>query len=222
MITSLFFAHLWARVTAHPLEETLRAGRAAPGPSALNSQFRGCTASALPNPSPEAGERGTQNGFPSPLCMCKHLAQNTPAVSWPGTASASSWWDSKALGEDYLSYTTFLQLRTTVIPDTVAMVAWTIDTNLKPRERKGVTPNFAPEGPRSRGGGLGAVAPGELLALGRLLRAHPESLVTARSCGPVPRRRGTRLGWLRQALSPGDTAGGCCQLSSLPLPWLSR
>lgn len=104
-----------------------------------------------------------------------------------------------------------------MIPDTVAIVAWTVDTNLKPRREKRVTPNVTPEGPRSRGGGLGAVAPGELLALRRLHRARPESLVMARRCSaPAPRRGGRRLGWLCLALPPGDTAGGECVSRSRP------
>lgn len=50
----------------------------------------------------------------------------------------------------YLSYTTFLQLSITVIPDTVAIVAWTVDTSLKRTEGKGLTPNVTPKGPRLR------------------------------------------------------------------------
>lgn len=108
-----------------------------------------------------------------------------------------------------------------MIPDTVAIVAWTVDTNLKPRERKWVTPNVTPAGPRSRSG-PGAVAPAELLAPD----AHSVHTLNASS------RRGAALsparaawdgtGWLCQALSPGDTGeGDVSKVSSLPHPWIS-
>lgn len=105
-----------------------------------------------PTLSAQVEERGTLNWFSSPLC--KPLAENTPAPSWLSTSLARSPQDSGTrVGLCYLSCTTFLQLRTTVIPDTVAIVAWTIDTSLKRRERKGVTPNVTPQGPRLRAGG---------------------------------------------------------------------
>lgn len=52
---------------------------------------------------------------------------------------------------DYLSYTTSLQLRTTVIPDTVAIVAWTVDTNLKPRREETGHPKCHPRRAEDRG-----------------------------------------------------------------------
>lgn len=141
------------------------------------------------------GERGTQNSFSSPLCMCKPLAENPPAPSWLSTSLARSPGHSGtgwALG--YLSYTTFLQLRTTVIPDTVAMVAWTVDTSLKRRESKGVTPNVTPQGPRHRES-----------------RRH----LTPTPC--TPQRLVTARGGCARRCLPGES----CQVPSLPPPWVS-
>lgn len=71
---------------------------------------------------------------PSSPELAEHILGTLPGDSGTGCA----------LG--YLSCTTFLQLRTTVIPDTVAIVAWTVDTSLERRESKGVTPNVTPQG----------------------------------------------------------------------------
>lgn len=129
------------------------------------------------------------------------------AARRPGTVSTC--WTVK-LSDNYLSCTTSLQLRTTMIPDTVAIVAWTVDTSLKPRERKWVTPNVTPAGPRSRSG-PSVVAPAELLAPDAH-SVHTPNASSRRGAALSPARAAwDGTGWLCQALSPGDTAGGCFQ-----------
>lgn len=96
-----------------------------------------------------------------------------------------------------------------MMPDTVAIVAWTVDTNLKWRERKWVTPTVTPG--EAGGRAMALVAPAELPALWHPHHAHPNSLAMAWDVAKaaVP------------ALPPGDTAGVCFQVSSLPRPWMS-
>lgn len=111
-------------------------------------------------------------------------------------------------GKGYLSYTTSLQLRTTVIPDTVAIVAWTVDTNLKPGEQEQVTPNVSRQG---RGAAAAPVARGLLLALGTYWVHAPNAL--SRLC-PAPSGEGRGCARPRHR----DTAGRGCPGLVPPTP----
>lgn len=192
---SLFSAHLWPHVTAHP-QETLCAGRAAPRLSALTKS------ACCPTLHPKWRKEEHDTGFPLPFVRASLWHEIlSAATSWPSAASPRS---SRG-GRVYLSYTTSLQLRTTVIPDTVAIVAWTIDTNLKRKERERVTPDVAAEGPRSRAGGLGCA--------GRAVRAS-----TPAPRAPRKPRHGVGRGQrgCARCCHLGMWPGACFPVSPLP------